>query len=307
MAKVEELLGLCDALEARQKAAREHRARVVHSALDHLTAAQDEAEFRKHAHFILHRSPFILEDVPALRQTILSLAVQGRLVPRRGKEIAVASERSTEAIEAPIQCPTHWRWVRLETLLAFGPTNGLSPKPVSFPTKTRALTLTATTSGTFRADYFKYIEQEIEPDSDLWLRAGDILLQRGNSLDYVGIAAVYEGADGQFIYPDLMIKIRVGNSVNPRFAHLVLNSPFGRDFFRSRATGTSGSMPKINQGVIRGFPFPVVQLAEQHRIVAKVEELMRWCDQLEVHLATARTTATHLLDATLNQILERAA
>jgi type I restriction enzyme S subunit len=178
---------------------------------------------------------------------------------------------------------------------------------VSFPTKTRALTLTATTSGTFRADYFKYIEQEIEPDSDLWLRAGDILLQRGNSLDYVGIAAVYEGADGQFIYPDLMIKIRVGNSVNPRFAHLVLNSPFGRDFFRSRATGTSGSMPKINQGVIRGFPFPVVQLAEQHRIVAKVEELMRWCDQLEVHLATARTTATHLLDATLNQILERAA
>ena len=83
VAKVEELLTLCDALEARQTAAREHRARLVHSALDHLTAAQDETEFRKHAQFILHRSPFILEDVPSLRQAILSLAVQGHLAPQK--------------------------------------------------------------------------------------------------------------------------------------------------------------------------------------------------------------------------------
>ena len=87
-----------------------------------------------------------------------------------------------------------------------------------FPTKTRALTLTATTSGTFRTDCFKYIAQEVESDSDLWLSPGDVLIQRGNSLEYVGIAAVYEGAEHQFIYPDLMIRIRVADSVNPRFA-----------------------------------------------------------------------------------------
>jgi len=44
-------------------------------------------------------------------------------------------------------------------------------------------------------------------------------------------------------------------------------------------------------------------LAEQQRIVAKVDELMRWCDALEARLTAARTTATHLLDATLHQIL----
>jgi hypothetical protein len=43
------------------------------------------------------------------------------------------------------------------------------------------------------------------------------------------------------------------------------------------------------------------QIAEQKRFVAKVEELMRWCDQLEAHLATARTTGAHLLDATLSE------
>jgi len=47
----------------------------------------------------------------------------------------------------------------------------------------------------------------------------------------------------------------------------------------------------------------VKQHAEQQRIVAKVDELMRWCDALEARLIAARTSATHLLDATLRQIL----
>jgi type I restriction enzyme S subunit len=43
--------------------------------------------------------------------------------------------------------------------------------------------------------------------------------------------------------------------------------------------------------------------AEQQRIVAKVDELMCWCDALEARLTTAQTTAAQLLDATLHQIL----
>lgn len=50
----------------------------------------------------------------------------------------------------------------------------------------------------------------------------------------------------------------------------------------------------------------VPPLAEQPQIVAKVEELLRWCDALEARLAAVRTTATHLLDATLHQILNSA-
>ena len=59
--------------------------------------------------------------------------------------------------------------------------------------------------------------------------------------------------------------------------------------------------PFLRTGTYR-LTFPLPPLAEQQRIVAKVEELMRWCDQLEAHLATARTTATHLLDATLAKL-----
>jgi hypothetical protein len=44
---------------------------------------------------------------------------------------------------------------------------------------------------------------------------------------------------------------------------------------------------------------------DQQRIVAKVEELMRWCDQLEAHLISSRTTASRLLDVTLRQLLSK--
>jgi hypothetical protein len=44
-------------------------------------------------------------------------------------------------------------------------------------------------------------------------------------------------------------------------------------------------------------------IPEQKRFVAKVDELMRWCDALESRLTAAQTTAEHLLDATLHQIL----
>ena len=82
VAKVEELLALCDELESRQTTACKHHTRLVHSALDHLTAAKDEQDFRKQCSFILHNSSLILDSVPALRQAILSLAAQGRLVPQ---------------------------------------------------------------------------------------------------------------------------------------------------------------------------------------------------------------------------------
>jgi type I restriction enzyme, S subunit len=54
---------------------------------------------------------------------------------------------------------------------------------------------------------------------------------------------------------------------------------------------------------MNGFPAPLPPLAEQKRIVSKVDELMRWCDALETRLTAAQTAATALLDATLHQIL----
>ena len=66
---------------------------------------------------------------------------------------------------------------------------------------------------------------------------------------------------------------------------------------------TLTAQPNISLTNVRDFPIPIPPLAEQQRIVAKVDELMRWCDALEARLTDAQTTATHLLDAILHQAL----
>lgn len=94
VAKVDELLGLCDELETRQGARRELRERLVQAALDQLLASRDPADFATHwqrlqTHFdILFDTPSV---VPLLRRTIIQLAVQGKLVPHDDKDKPVDS------------------------------------------------------------------------------------------------------------------------------------------------------------------------------------------------------------------------
>jgi type I restriction enzyme S subunit len=83
------------------------------------------------------------------------------------------------------------------------------------------------------------------------------------------------------------------------FLELTLQSAF--DAFQAASNGIA--IPGISREDVLNYEVWLPPLAEQHRIVAKVDELMRWCDALEARLTAAQTTAEHLLDATLHQIL----
>ena len=134
------------------------------------------------------------------------------------------------------------------------------------------------------------------------MRDGDILVQRGNTIDYVGVAAICRSEPNQFVYPDLMMKLRVSSAFDVGFIHLAMSHEAARDFLRARASGTSGSMPKINQTTLKSLPLPVPPLAEQRRIVAKVDQLMALVDELETQLAASRATAAKLLSALVAEL-----
>jgi len=129
------------------------------------------------------------------------------------------------------------------------------------------------------------------------------LIQRGNTIDYVGVAAVYRGPSNEFIYPDLMMKIRLSRELAVDFCHIVLRSANVRAFVKSRATGTSGAMPKINQAVVTEIPIPIPPLAEQARIVAKVDHLLALCDTLEAKLRAADEGARRLAESLVAELL----
>jgi len=327
VAKVDELMALCDRLEAAQAERESRRNRLVtatHARLSDLSASdcQPSTFFINHIpHLTIHP-----EHIQQLRHTVLNLAVHGRLVPQDKQGEPVTSLLARIAMEQRelIACgrlngsrtanevvvdssmhaiPQEWCWTRLAKLISFGPQNGVSPKPTSNNKAPRAITLTATTSGKFNPAYFKHVELRDGDCENYWLSYGDVLFQRGNTREYVGMAAVFDGPEKSFVFPDLMIRVRISRSMNLRFIHLALISPLLRGYFSSEATGASSSMPKISQGILLNAPIPVPPLDEQDRIVAKVDELMALCDRLEAQLTTAQTESRRLLEALLHQAL----
>lgn len=81
------------------------------------------------------------------------------------------------------------------------------------------------------------------------------------------------------------------------------HAPHARSYYAAEASGTSLSMKNVSRAVIYGLPVPLPPLAEQRRIVAKVDELMAVCDQLQGQLAAAGTDGVRLLEATLHAAL----
>jgi type I restriction enzyme S subunit len=189
----------------------------------------------------------------------------------------------------------------------FGPQNGIFPKPTSRPDAPRAITLTATTKGTFDSNYFKRVDATIPSDSEFWLRSGDLLFQRGNTREYVGMAAYYTGAPGLLLYPDLMMKVRLSEKMDLRYVHLCAIAPYARAYFSAHASGAQATMPKINQRVLVKLPIPLAPLLEQHRILAKVAEVMLVGDRLEAQLTSGQIDGSRLLEAILHKAFANAA
>lgn len=205
------------------------------------------------------------------------------------------------AEEKPFELPQGWVWCRLDNLIYESPKNGYSPKTVDFPTNTKTLKLGATTSGKFDATAIKYIDEVIPENSFLWIKDREILIQRGNSIDFVGVSAIYYGEDQKFIYPDLMMKLKPVNSISELYLHHVLMSTTCREYFRKNASGAQKSMPKINQAVVSNALVPLCSEAEQQAIVTKVEKLFTLCDQVEVQITQNQTHAEQLIQMVLKE------
>jgi type I restriction enzyme S subunit len=177
--------------------------------------------------------------------------------------------------------------------------NGHSAKATVEPSGIRTLNLTAVTLGDFSNANTKLTVADPHRVRDLWLRQGDILIQRSNTPDLVGTTALYEGPDDWAIFPDLIIRVRVNGEVLPEFVTMVLQSRRGRAYFKARAKGLAGSMPKIDQATIEGFPLPVPPLDVQSRMVAEVRDELDRVTRVSQELDQARRRSLGLRSALL--------
>ena len=228
-----------------------------------------------------------LDKIPAIlkrfRQSVLAAATSGELTQDwRDKNFT-----------------NEWETKSLIDLVDEKPRNGRSPKGVNYETSFRNLTLSATTQGKFVEGCFKFVEMDIDKDSHLWVKNGDILIQRANSLEYVGVSALYDGEDNQYVYPDLMMKCRANDKVKSKYLHYCLLSEAVRKYFRNNATGTAGNMPKINQATVSGAPINVPSLKEQVEIISRVEILFEHANKLDKHYNAAKVRLDKLTQSIL--------
>ena len=195
-----------------------------------------------------------------------------------------------------------WKEVRLIDVLKEKPRNGYSPKPVDYETPYKSMTLSATTSGVFKAECFKFIDEHIEENSYLWLKPGDILIQRANSLEKVGTSAIYNGGEHEFIYPDLMMKLQVKDNVLPEFIAFQLKTERVMNYIRSNATGTAGNMPKINQKVVSAIPIVLPSREEQ----IEIARLLNSMNIKEVQICTLYEKVLGEVEVMRKSILKKA-
>ena len=170
--------------------------------------------------------------------------------------------------------PIHpdWPMVALGEVIESKPKNGYSGSPVDHVTELKVLSLSATTSGAMDLSKFKYLDEHIPLNAQCRCRRGDIYLQRGNTKELVGTAAIFDTDDENYIYPDLMIRVRADETkIQSHYLLTVLQSGPVRDYITRNAVGAAGSMPKINQSIVESIPIPLPPLATQQAIMAEIE------------------------------------
>ncbi len=332
--KVDELMKLCDELEAQQKKKRETQILINNAALDKLLTADTPDTFTKNWQRICDNFDLLYsvpENISKLRQTILQLAVMGKLVPqdkndepaavllekikkekeRLVKEGKVKKEKSLPLIkddEIPFELPKGWEWVRLENLCELI-TKGSSPKwqgvnYVEIEQDDGILFITSENVRNYSIDLTnpKYVEKkfnQIEPRSIL--SKNDILMNIVGAS--IGRSAIYNTDKIANINQAVCLIRIIGQNylLNLNYLLHFFNSPICISFMFDKQVDNARA--NLSMGNISKFPIPLPPLNEQKRIVSKVDKLMKLCDELETKLTQTQTDSEKIINTAVKQLL----
>ncbi len=322
VAKVDELMALCDRLEAQQADAESAHAQLVQALLDSLTQASDATDFAanwqrlaEHFHTLFTTEP----SIDALKQTLLQLAVMGKLVPQDPSDEPasellkrIAEEKARLAAEGKIkkpkplteiaeeektfELPAGWDWCQLGQIssdIQYGFTASANHQ------MGEPLFLRITDIQNDRVNWESVPGCDISPDeiTGYELKDGDIVIARTGGT--IGKSYLVSGLTHLAVFASYLIRVGRLDSTYPDFTKVFLGSQFYWKQLYANSMGTG--QPNVNGTALKGLLFPLAPMAEQHRIVAKVDQLMTLCDQLKTRLTQARQLNEQLASTLVEQ------
>lgn len=309
VAKVDELMALCDKLEAQQNARRELQNKLRQSTLQAVASAASPHELQTSWTRLadnfgrLFQAP---EDVDEFVAELKNMAVRGLLslpstslspvdavvtdcdslrnqyitsgLMRRQKLISVA--------DSDVVYPEHWGVAPFDKVAVVigGVTKGRDLRGRDVVT-CPYLAVANVQRGFFKLTDLKTIQIGKEELNKYLVQEGDLLITEGGDWDKVGRTAIWRGGVDNCLHQNHVFKARVpSTSLLNEWIELVFNSGVGRDYFAGASKQTT-NLASINMTQLRSFPMPIPPLDEQRAVLAKLDTLTEqagaWRDQVE--------------------------
>lgn len=322
VARVDELMRLCDALEAQGRLEAEQHARLLGVLLGTLTGSSTPEELAANWQRVADHFDLLLdrpEAVDALEQTILQLAVRGLLVQQdpsderatvllRGlqserqrllREGLIKRDKSMPSVgekECPYPLPVGWQWERLGNLANFIDYRGMTP------TKTAA-GVPLITAKNVRQGFINREPREFIAESafDSWMtrglpNVGDLLFTTEAPLGNVAAIDIKE----RFALAQRVICLSLFEPAMSSLLSVFLQSPWMQSALLEQASGVTAQ--GIKSARLQQMPIPVPPLAEQGRIACRVAQLRHLCADLRQRLAASQTTQSRLAEALMAEV-----
>ena len=322
-------MALCDRLEAARAEREATRDRLATASLARLnTPDPDPTTFQHDVAFALKNlAPLTTrpDRIKALRQTILNLAVRGKLVPQHPNDEPaskllkrIAAEKARLAKSGTIrkrktsepappnslafELPSGWTAAKLSdvlTELQTGPFGSslhqndyeIGGTPVINPASMRDGEIVPVERMAVGPD-------TLERLATFKIQVGDIVMGRRGEM---GRCAVVTEQENGWLCGTGSLILRLPQCLFPEYLAMLIGSPYVREYLGGFAVGAT--MQNLNQSILLKMSIALPPLAEQHRIIAKVNELMALCDRLETSLATDNGTRGRLVEAVLYEVL----
>ncbi len=314
VAKVDELMTLCDQLEQQTEASIEAHQVLLTTLLDTLTNSADANELMQNwARISEHFDTLFTteESIDQLKQTILQLAVMGKLVPQDPsdepaaellkriaqekaqlvKEKKIKKQKALPPIsddEKPFELPTGWKWCRLGEVINL--VSGQHLKPSEYTENSEANSVPYITGpAEFGSIYPTYSKYTLEKRA--LAQAGHILI----TCKGAGLGKLNRAKQTMAISRQLMAIEPV--FLDSDFLYNVLDCQY--NYFQSKGVGIA--IPGISRDDVTHMGVSLPPLNEQKRILVKLSELMNVCDLLKSRLIKSKNLQLHLTDAIVSR------
>lgn len=320
--KVKELMSLCDQLEQHTLTSLDAHQQLVETLLTTLTDSQNADELAENwARISKHFDTLFTTEVSidALKQTILQLAVMGKLVPQDPNDEPasellkrIAQEKAQLVKDGKIkkqkplppvndedklfEIPFNWEHVYLNDICEVI-TDGTHQTPKYTDRGRPFISAQCVKPFKFMPENCRYVSEE---DYQQYIKnrtpeINDILLARVGA--GIGECAVIDVNLEFSIYVSTALIKPIKCHINSNYLCLWLNSPIGRLFSSRYTYGKGVSQGNLNLSLIRTFVISIPPYKEQNLIVEKVRTYLSICEKLKSKIQSAQQTQLHLADA----------